>query len=66
MALSVSPNLFSLIESHKNTIDDISFANWANGNTKMYICGTLEVNPTMTTPAAEKHGNMKKNIMVID
>ncbi len=54
-----------LIESHENTTVEFSFAIWANGNAKKYICGTfpfkaLEVYPTMTTSAAEKHGNVKK------
>ncbi len=52
-------------ESHENSIMEFFFCFLSKSECKKYICGTLpftarEVNPTMTTSAAEKPGNGKK------
>ncbi len=56
---------FPFIESHENTILEFYFWYLSKWECKKYICGTLpftalQVNPTMTTSAAEKPGNVKK------
>ncbi len=62
----LSPIFFFLFLKVVKTLSwCFSFAIWANGNAKIYICSTLpftalEVYPTMTTSAAEKPGNVKK------
>ncbi len=59
-------NFFYFIESHENTIVEFLFCYLSKWECKkIYICGTLsftalQVNPTMTTSAAEKPGNVKK------
>ncbi len=55
---------FPFFESHENTIVEFFFCYLSKWECKKYICGTLpflavEVNPTMTTSAAEKPGNVK-------
>ncbi len=62
----ISHSIFFLFVKVMKTLSwSFSFAIWANGNAKKYICGTLpftalEVNPTMTTSAAENPGNVIK------
>ncbi len=63
LPLSISLN-FYFIESHENTIIEFYFSIWTKWECKTYICGTLlftalQVNPTMTTSAAEKPGYVK-------
>ncbi len=54
----------SFFESHESTIVEFLFCYLSKWECKKYICGTLpftalQVNPTMTTSAAEKPGNVK-------
>ncbi len=57
---------FTFIESYENTILEFLFCYLSKWESiYIYICGTLpftalQFNPTMTTSAAEKPGNVKK------